>query len=74
MNYLSQTGRKELTPAQTRRLNHKARKRLGFVDWHATSTPVRSGFRPDRLIINELIVPMRQPSAKDFVIVTGTGV
>lgn len=30
-NYLSQTNRRSLTDRQTRRLNHKSRKRLGFT-------------------------------------------
>lgn len=71
--YQRQTGRSAPTPKQRRRLDHKSRRRFGFVSWAWYAAPAVRGFRPDRLIINELVGSPKPPSAKDFVILSGTG-
>lgn len=44
--YRRQTGRKEPTPAQRRRLNSKSRKRFGFVSWAWFAAPAKTSRIP----------------------------
>lgn len=69
-NYQRQTGRAMPTPAQTRRMNHKSRKRLGFAD-DAWSVRIRltaqERFRQRHIFAASLINP------KAHIMITGTG-
>jgi hypothetical protein len=77
--YRRQIGAKQPSPRQRRRLDHKSRKRFGFVSWAWYASPVSGRYVPDPEVLNELKFRARPTFAgslldpKAIITIEGTG-
>lgn len=72
-NYRSQTGRRSPTPGQRRRMIHKSRKRLGFIDYSWWITPEKSAFEREIRFRQRQILGGSLLDPKAHIMITGTG-